>query len=533
MSTIAVSLITAAIGAASIDVKAGQDLFDVLGKLKAGDQVTIHAGRYKVPGYVALELLGTKDNPIVIAGKPGDEVIVEGISSQNTFNLSGSWFSLQGLKIEGGSHGVRLGTCDHVTLQDLEISGVGDVGISCNFGGKTCEAITIRRNHIHHTGVSGGPGECMYLGCNNNACQVWDSVIEYNWCHDTTAGGQGDGIELKTGSYNNIVRHNVIHDVKYPAITVYGTVNNKKPNIVEGNVIWAVQDNGIQMVGDATVQNNIIFDVGNYGLQIKPSQGELVENLIVQHNTVINPGSTCLRASDLSQGSNNEISNNALFCNGGTAMKIVGGPGTTKFETNAGEGATEGLTKGFVSVGDAAEAMIDPAKKNVYPSKASKLLKAGSPSQVKLDFNCRPRSASSIDIGAYQYGPEQNPGWVLAPGFKECEQESSTGTDGSTGTTATGSASSTESDESGTGGETKDDTTANNEATTTTREDETNTLGSEDHSTAAGNKEQQGNSDNADGCGCTSQQPQLIWFLSTLFLLPLLSIRKRRCATRT
>lgn len=522
MSTIAVPLITAALSAASIDVKAGDKLFDVLSSLSAGDQVTIHAGRYKVPGYVALELSGTKDKPIVISGKPGDEVIVEGISSQNTFNLAGSWFTLQGLKIEGGSHGVRLGTCDHATLQDLEITEVGDVGISCNFPKKTCEALTIRRNHIHHTGLTGGPGECMYLGCNNNDCQMWDSVIEYNWCHDTTQGGQGDGIELKTGSYNNIIRHNVIHDVKYPAITVYGTVDNKAPNVVEGNVIWGVQDNGIQSVGDAKIHNNIIFDVKNYGLQIKPSQGEIVEKLSILHNTVINPGSTCLRASGLSDGSENRISNNALFCKDGMAMKIVGGQGNAKIETNAGIGAIEGFSTGFSAIGEATTALVAPETKNSYPKKDSKLLAAGTKSPVELDFNCRPRDASKVDIGAYQHSADANPGWIPVSAFKECDAASSSGAN-DTETSSSSSSGGGDASSGGTQDETSSDTSSTQDQDTTTREDEQSTGENE------GNAKDGNNEDNAasGGCGCTSSAPENAWLLAPFLMLFAAFFRRR------
>lgn len=541
VSLLSLSLIAGALLAANIDVKAGDDLFGTLSKLKAGDQVTIHAGRYKVPGYVVLDLQGTEDQPIVIAGKSGEEVIVEGIPSQNTFNLSGSWFTLRDLKIEGGSHGVRLGTCEHVTLEGLEITAIGDVGISCNYPQKTCKAITIRRNQIHHTGQGGGPGECMYLGCNENVCQMWDSVIEYNWCHHTTAGTQGDGIELKTGSYNNIIRHNVIHDVKYPGITVYGTVDNKAPNIVEGNIIWGVQDNGIQMVGDAQVQNNIIFDVQNNAIQIKPSQGEIVENLSVQHNTVINPGHTCLRASGFSAGSKIHIANNALFCDGGMAMKIVGGQGDAKIETNAGEGSVEGFSTGFVVVGDASAAMIDPANKNTYPSKDSKLLDAGSKSSVDRDFNCRSRDPSGVDIGAYDHRAQANPGWMPVSGFKECSSGEDSGETSSQGTsTSQGSSTShgastntdtTTGDETTKEESTKDQSSSVDDANSTADNEESSTS-DEIRESGGDGKQQEPGAAGSGGCSCKSSGNELAGGLAAGLILSGAAVRRRRRIAR-
>jgi len=332
--------------AATIDVNPGDDLWGVLSSVNAGDEVILHAGTYQVPGYVDLNFAGTADQPIIVRGGDGEEVTIEGIDSQNTLNVAGSYYTLRNFKIVGGSHGIRLGTSDHGTVEDVEITEIGDVGISCNRTDNTYEAMTIRRTHIHNTGNGGGPGECMYLGCNDNACQMWDSTIEFNWCHDTLSGSQGDGIEVKTGSYNNVIRHNVIHDVNYPGITIYGTVGNKAPNTVEGNAIWNVVDNGIQTVGDAIVRNNLVFDVGANGIHAKPSQGEVVENLVLAHNTIINPGGVCLRGNEWPGGEGIIVADNALYCEGGTAVKLPAGAGTATIVGNAVVGGVEGAPMG-------------------------------------------------------------------------------------------------------------------------------------------------------------------------------------------
>ena len=52
---------------------------------------------------------------------------------------------------------------------------------------------------------------------------------------------QGDGIEIKKGSYANIVRDNVIHDVNYPGITMYDVNSNDST--------WVLRDaNGNRIV---------------------------------------------------------------------------------------------------------------------------------------------------------------------------------------------------------------------------------------------------------------------------------------------
>src|SRR6185369_6228410 len=104
-------------------------------------------------------------------------------------------------------------------------------------------------------------GEAFYLGCNDNHCQFHDSLVANNYIHDLNGPSitQGDGIEIKKGSYANIVRDNVIHDTSYPGITLYDVAGNGAPNIIERNIVWNSGDSGIQVTADAIVRNNIVL----------------------------------------------------------------------------------------------------------------------------------------------------------------------------------------------------------------------------------------------------------------------------------
>ncbi len=115
------------------------------------------------------------------------------------------------------------------------------MGISCNRGGggSDCNSLVIRRNEIFDTGVGGNTGEGMYLGCNGDDCRIYDSVIELNYVHDTRSGSQGDGIELKYGSYGNIVCDNVIIRTNYPGIlsSSFPAMAGRRPNLIERNLV--------------------------------------------------------------------------------------------------------------------------------------------------------------------------------------------------------------------------------------------------------------------------------------------------------
>ena len=373
--------------AATIDITPNDDLWAALQGLVAGDELIVHAGTYKIPGFVHLTLAGTEAAPIVVRGAAGEVAVIEGIPEQNTLDVEGSWYTLRDLEIAGGSHGVRLGNSAHATLTNLHIHHTGDVGVSCNRPQNTYEALTIRGLHIHDTGMDGGTGEGMYLGCNGGECTMWDSVIEFNWVHDTTAGSQGDGIELKAGSYGSSIRHNVIHDVRYPGITIYRT-KGMPGNIVEGNAVWNTMDNGIQTVGEVMVRNNLVANAAASGIAAKSSDGGIVEDLTIIHNTVVQAGDACLRGNEFPGGAAIIVANNGFYCDGGTAIKLAQGAGTAIFAANAVAGAVEGAPDGTFDGGAAATALLGRCCRSLSPQSVSTAGRRRPPCSGRCSWRC-------------------------------------------------------------------------------------------------------------------------------------------------
>jgi hypothetical protein len=203
-----------------------------------------------------------------------------------------------------------------VTLEDNEVYETGDVAISANSGG-TYEGLVIRHNHIHHTN---GTGEGMYLGCNDDTCRVANSVIEWNYVHHTNGPTveQGDGIELKEGSYGNTIRNNVIHDTNYPGIITYSARGNGPANVIEGNVIWNTNDFAIQSAADSIIRNNVIL--GTIGLQAH--QAGSPSNQVIVHNTIVTDGDgIAIR----NVSGSVVIANNAIYSSGGNAIRLISG----------------------------------------------------------------------------------------------------------------------------------------------------------------------------------------------------------------
>lgn len=402
--------------ATTYDIHPADDLFGRLAALAAGDEVVVHAGTYTTPGFYQVTWAGNAAHPILVRAADGDRPVIRGTPAQNIINLDGSYFTMRGFELVGGSHGIRLGNADHGTLEGLVIHGLGDVGISCNRPAMACDSMTIRGNEIYDTGAA-GTGEGMYLGCNDAECAFTDSLVELNYVHDL-GGSQGDGIEVKTGASGVTVRDNVIVRSGFPGITMYGFAGAGARNVVERNLVWGTMDNGIQVVGQIIVRNNIVLGAAANGIQSKASQNFFPHDVDIVHNTIFGAGAACLKSNDWAGQTGQLVANNALYCPGGTALDLNGGAPAAVLAGNVALGSTNPSTGVAAGVSAAAD-LGDPAHARVYPPNGSALVNAGDPAHSAADdWNGLPRSDGHPDVGAYERSTDSNPGWEPVEGFK-------------------------------------------------------------------------------------------------------------------
>lgn len=486
--------------AATTEIGPTSDLSAEIAKLGPGDELVLQGGTYTLSAKLTIGVKGTAAAPITIRSKDGEVAHVTRDASQNVINVEKTeYVLLNGLEVSGGSHGIRIDDSSFITVEDCEIHHTEDVGLSANVPNSTYEGLTIRRNHIHDTG---GTGEGMYLGCNNGGCTMFDSLIEGNYVHNTNGPTvqQGDGIELKQGSYNNIIRDNVIHDTNYPCILVYGTAG-KPVNLVERNAMWGCLDNAIQAEADVIIRNNIILGAGGDGIHSRNHQQNEVKDLTIVHNTVVNTGAA-IRTQNVA--GKVVIANNALYSQNGNAISVAGDLAQVTVKGNVGKGGMQGPSAGFDGSGDITADFEDAdytSKRNVYPKAGGKLIAAGDPTfAVEDDFNGTPR-AGSADVGAYKFDGSGNPQPPVVPGFKNTPGGAGVGGSGAAGG-GTGGGSGAMGGASGSG------------------------AGSGNSGGSSGARA--GGSDEESGCGCRVVESQREWNSGWLFVVALLLLQRRR-----
>ncbi len=380
----------------------GLRLKNAIQALVPGDSLEIAAGTYSFDSYTALDPQGTAEAPIWIRAVPGATVILtRPDANQNIVNIGAArparYVCFRGLEFTGGSHGVRLYDCTQVWIDQCRIHDTGDVGLSAN--ARDTSYLFLTRNEIWNTS---GTGEGMYLGGNNASVIMSRSVIALNHVHDTIAGvSQGDGIEVKQGSWGNLIAENRVHDCNYPCILVYGT-GGQEPNVVEKNLCYRSNDNAMQVQGECVVRNNLVIAAAGSAFASQPHQGGPT-SLTVVHNTFVNSG-TAVRLSTWGAGTNMVFANNACYSDGGAAINAVNGTGTSTFAGNVCRGTvTSGVPGSVAGTGltDFVDLAWDASPADARPSPTSRLREAADPAYAVLEDLAGERRTPPHTAGCY------------------------------------------------------------------------------------------------------------------------------------
>lgn len=354
----------------------GQSLLQALSGLQAGDQLRIASGNYVLTRKATLDLAGTAQAPIRIEAEDlqNSPRISRSDAAQNLLNIGevqpARYLLLRGLELVGGSVSIRFGNCENIWLDQCDVHHSQHGGITANT--HHTRHLFLTRNHMHH--FEQGTGEAMYLGANQSQAVMSFSVIAKNHVHDC-GGSQGDGIEIKQGSFNNWIIENEVHDTQYPCLISYGTDGNGI-NLIERNVLYRSQNQVLQVQGEAIVRNNLIMAASGDGFSSTDHQGK-TRNLTFVHNTIL----TTKRGANLSSWDNRDgmvFANNVIYSRDDLAVRFPAGCEMITVSGNVVLGGVQGCGKqGGFSKGkgliDFVNANWEATERDVHPSKNSSL----------------------------------------------------------------------------------------------------------------------------------------------------------------
>jgi len=359
------------------------NLQSLINSLQPGDKVEIGSGTYSSNSAFTLNPVGTEEAPIWIVAKEGaNPIITRSDNSQNTLNLgvggAARYVCLRGLEVTGGDIAVRINDCENVWMDQCEIHHCAQNAIAANT--LPTAYLYFTRNEVHSTS---GTGEGFYIGGNFSSPVANNVVIALNHVHDT-AGSQGDGIEIKQGSWGCWVAENTVHDTNYPCILVYGTDGNP-PNLIERNVCWNSGDNVMQIQGEAIVRNNVAMNGLNAFLS-SDHQGTS-RDLVLVHNTFINSGNAVALTS-WNGRSGMQFANNAVYSQFGNALIFSGGSSGVEISGNVVFGPVSGAGSGFTNGAgllDFINVSWNASTRDVTPSAMGALDGAADPAYAALD----------------------------------------------------------------------------------------------------------------------------------------------------
>lgn len=369
-------------------------LRDAIQALVPGDRLLLQAGTYTLTGKLSIRLQGTAEAPIRIEAAPGAAVLVNRTdASQNILDIGdGSparFLAIRGIEFSGGSVGMRLVDCANVWIDGCDIHDTESSAIAANTA--STSRLHITRNELSETGDT---AEGVYLGGTGGIIST-DSIIALNHIHDThPTAGSGAAIFIRQGSGRNLVAGNHIHDVGGPGIFLFGA-GAVGINTVEANRCYRTGDNGISVLADCMVRNNLVITGpdGSNAFRSNPAAGFSPVRMTVLNNTFISASSDAARLTDWGAGTDMIFMNNACYSQSGMAIN-TNSVMSTLFLGNVGQGTVSPGVVGYQTgngLADFVNVTWNAVQTDARPSVGSALLGAANGSVIPI-----------VDIGSFR-----------------------------------------------------------------------------------------------------------------------------------
>jgi hypothetical protein len=397
------------------------------------------------------------------SGGSSHRVTMDGMSKYNTDDSNPSWSAYTGaskFKISGCTANAAISTSgtqsrDYVTIRGFKIFDRGSLqsqGLWYRLGshviieyvdldshrgfGACLEATECNDFTIRHNTVTNGCGEMIYVdGSHNSIYRHRDVTIEYNTVHDSRdriycSRGEPDGIDIKDGIENLVVRGNIVYNVDERSI------NSHSPGLFEGNLIYGNVKEGIFLTAynfpqhsdawywddETIIRNNVIRDCTRPGIKVASSYHDIVGAVKIYSNSLRNNGGGGYNDNIQIEGGytihslslKNNIFSNA---NGGNEITISANTNSQDNDYNNIHGTTSGYVGGTHDINSDPEfiSSTDMSLQGTSPCINSGTTLSG----FSKDFAGNIRSGT-WDIGAYEYSGSPTQDTCQSLGFDCC-----------------------------------------------------------------------------------------------------------------
>ncbi len=278
---------------------------------------------------------------------------------QAPYAARGNWI-LRGFKLEGtGNQALFFGHSVNAIIEENELwhtpAATSGPGLHMHDADSHYSAnIIIRRNYVHDLFGEGiyinGPKE----GCNQpggcgsvvelaaDGVQVLENIVQ----NAGRYGGEGDGIDIKDGLRNLVVRGNTVSQ-DTPGDGVDGIVTNSG-GLFEGNFVFNTGSSGISLGifyrllpnrAGSIVRNNVVVNTGgnpsrgeDVGIRVRGApDGDNYTNVALVNNTVVGVRDSGTNDGDgivFSRHATGALHNNISFDHAGQGIDVEGGSPT-------------------------------------------------------------------------------------------------------------------------------------------------------------------------------------------------------------
>lgn len=276
----------------------------VASKLKAGDTVKVYGGA-TYSGGIRLTNDGTSTNKITILGVAvnGARPILSG--GTNTIEFAGDHYVFQGFEVTGGSSRCVYHHADDITIRDAKIHDCPTHGILG--ADEDSGSLTLEYSEIYRCG-SGDTHHQIYMATDESAHPGSVFRMQYCYVHDGNGGNN-----VKSRAERNEIYYNWIEGAYYYELELIGPDGQdeslaREDSDVVGNVLFQ----------GYTTRTHYAVRIGGDGTGETWGRYRFLNNTVVMGNAST---SAVFRPFDGIESV--ELHNNALYRQGGGAVKVL------------------------------------------------------------------------------------------------------------------------------------------------------------------------------------------------------------------